>query len=71
MPNFAVISSEYSADTGETRRMNLSDRDRARLEDPLRHHASMCACGHTVADGFEFTPVAGMIDGAVERASFA
>ena len=34
--------SEYFADHGETTRINLNDRHYDRLEDPLRHHASIC-----------------------------
>ena len=63
---------EYFADTGERTRIDLNDRDCVRLEDPLKHYASMCVftCGNTDTDGFEFTPDAGMTKGAVERMSF-
>ena len=63
---------EYFADTSETTRINLKDRYYARLEDPLKYHAIMCvfASGNTDADGFEFTPDAGVTNGAIERVSF-
>ena len=63
---------EYFAETSETTRIEPNDRDCVRLEDPLKHYASMCvfASGNTDADGFEFTPDAGMTKGAVERVSF-